>query len=323
MKRWLISLCIVLLLTGCSGETYQSISPKKSLLITTNIKEGSISFIDTDTKKTITTWHLNEAIMGTTLLPDGNRLLVYGKQLDYIYVYSLKDGKQIDKWNTGKGIANILLSENGKELFMADQNQQKIRVFTIDGKEKESIPVGKGPLTMVQHHEMLYVLNFYDTKLSSIDVKQKKVVNSFMIPPASTGAIVSENGNEIFIGGHGDGKQVNEKVLVYSLQDGQMLQSIHAPFMPISLSADQQFIYVLSHGSNMLRKFDGKTYQEVDSLEVGSNPFTFWQIGNEGYVASYDSDEVYVVDLNEMKIKQTISVGKGPFQFVQRVGEKK
>ncbi|MGF9965076.1 YncE family protein [Bacillus rhizoplanae] len=323
MKRWLISLCIVLLLTGCNGGDYESINTKKDLLITTNIKEGSISFIDTDTKKTIATWHLNETIMGTALLPDGNRLLVYGKQLEYIYVYSLKDGRQLEKWNTGKGIANILLSKSGKELFVADQNQQKIRIFTTDGKEKESIPVGKGPLTMVQHNDMLYVLNFYDTKLSSIDVKQKKVVNSFVIPPASTGAILSEDGKDIFIGGHGDGKQVNEKVLEYSLGNGEMLQSLDAPFMPINLSTDQQFIYVLSHGSSTLRKFDGKTYKEVDSLEVGSNPFAFWQIGNEGYVASYDSDEVYVVDLNEMKIKQTISVGKGPFQFVQRVGEKK
>lgn len=322
MKRWFISLCIILLLTGCKGGAYQSIDPKRDLLITTNIKEGSISFIDTDTKKTITTWHLNEPIMGTTLLPDGNRLLVYGKQLDHIYVYSLKDGKQLEKWNTGKGIANILLSENGKELFLADQNQQKIRIFTVNGKETGSVSVGKGPLTMVQHNEMLYVLNFYDTKLSSVDVKQKKVVNSFMIPPASTGAVLSEDGKDIFIGGHGDGKQVNEKVLEYSLEDGQMLQSLHAPFMPVSLSTDQQFIYVLSHGSSTLRKFDGKTYKEVGSLEVGSNPFAFWQIGSEGYVASYDSDEVYVVDLNEMKIKQTISVGKGPFQFVQRVGEK-
>ncbi|SFI92489.1 MULTISPECIES: YVTN family beta-propeller repeat-containing protein [unclassified Bacillus (in: firmicutes)] len=323
MKRWLISLCIVLLLTGCKGGAYQSIDTKTSLLITTNIKEGSISFIDTDTKKTITTWHLNETITGTTLLPDRNRLLVYGKQLEYIYVYSLKDGKQLEKWNTGKGIANILLSENGKELFVADQNQQKIRVFTTNGKETESISVGKGPLTIVQHNDMLYVLNFYDTKLSSIDVKQKKVVNSFMIPPASTGAFLSRDGKDIFIGGHGDGKQVNEKVLMYSVQDGQMLQSLHAPFMPVSLSTDQQFIYVLSHGSNTLRKFDGKTYKEVGALEVGSNPFAFWQIGNEGYVASYDSDEVYVLDLSEMKIKQTISVGKGPFQFTQRVGEKK
>ena len=49
-----------------------------------------------------------------------------------------------------------------------------------------------------------------------------------MIPPASTGATISPDGKEIWIGGHGDGNQVNEKVLVYSLQSGEMVRSLHA-----------------------------------------------------------------------------------------------
>ena len=42
--------------------------------------------------------------------------------------------------------------------------------------------------------------------------------------------------------------------------------------------------------------------------------------GAEGYVASYDSDEVCVMDMKSMKIKQTIKVGKGPFQLIERKG---
>ena len=36
-----------------------------------------------------------------------------------------------------------------------------------------------------------------------------------MIPPASTGATISPDGKEIWIGGHGDGNQVNESVSVF------------------------------------------------------------------------------------------------------------
>ena len=57
-----------------------------------------------------------------------------------------------------------------------------------------------------------------------------------MIPPASTGATISPDGKEIWIGGHGDGNQVNEKVLVYSLQSGEMVRSLHAPFMPVNIT---------------------------------------------------------------------------------------
>lgn len=320
MRRYVVLLCLLFLLTGCQGESYTPIAKNKSVLITTNIKEGSISFIDKKSKDVITTWELQEPITGVTMLPGGEEMLVYSKQLEYVYIYSLTTGRQIDKWKTGKGIANVVVSDDEKQLFIADQNTQTIRLFTIDGKEKDSISVGKGPLTMVQHDERLYVLNFYDTQLSTIDLAQKKVVNSFMIPPASTGAMVSEDGKEIWIGGHGDGTQVNEKVLVYSLEDGQMIRSLHAPFMPVSIEGDGEFVFVLSHGSNMLRKFDARTYQEIGSIEVGSNPFAFLNSGKEGYVASYDSNEVYVIDTQEMKVKQTITVGQGPFQLVQRKG---
>ncbi|MGQ0514182.1 hypothetical protein ACT453_14180, partial [Bacillus sp. D-CC] len=49
--------------------------------------------------------------------------------------------------------------------------------------------------------------------------------------------------------------------------------------------------------------------------------FAFLKSGAEGYVASYDSDEVCVMDMKNLKIKQTIKVGKGPFQLIEREGE--
>ncbi|MDG0958011.1 YncE family protein, partial [Bacillus paranthracis] len=248
-------------------------------------------------------------------------ILVYGKQLEYMYVYSLAEGRQVEKYKTGKGIVNVVVSEDKKQLFAADQNAQKIRFFTINGKETGNVSTGKGPITMVEYHNQLSVLNFYDTKLTTIDTKKKEVIQSFMIPPASTGATISPDGKEIWIGGHGDGNQVNEKVLVYSLQSGEMVRSLHAPFMPVNITKDHKYVYALSHGSNTLRKFDVSTYKEVASVEVGSNPFAFLKSGAEGYVASYDSDEVCVMDMKNLKIKQTIKVGKGPFQLIEREGK--
>ncbi|MGE6537276.1 YncE family protein [Bacillus luti] len=321
MRKYVFLLCFLFLLVGCQGSSYTPIDKDKNVIITTNIKEGSISFIDRQTKKLITTWELNEPMAGIALLPNREEILVYGKQLEYMYVYSLTEGRQVEKYKTGKGIVNVVVSEDKKQLFAADQTAQRIRFFTIKGKETGSVSTGKGPITMVEHHNQLSVLNFYDTKLTTIDTKTKEVIQSFMIPPASTGATVSPDGKEIWIGGHGDGNQVNEKVLVYSLQSGEMVRSLHAPFMPVNITKDKKYVYALSHGSNTLRVFDSSTYIEVASAEVGSNPFAFLKSGTEGYVASYDSDEVCVMDMKDMKIKQTIKVGKGPFQLIEREGK--
>ncbi|MDR4458574.1 YncE family protein, partial [Bacillus tropicus] len=83
------------------------------------------------------------------------------------------------------------------------------------------------------------------------------------------------DGKEIWIGGHGDGNQVKEKVLVYSLQRGEMVRSLHAPFMPVNITKDNKYVYELNNGSNALRKVDVSTYKEVESVEVGSNTFAF------------------------------------------------
>ncbi|MDA2381410.1 YncE family protein [Bacillus cereus] len=321
MRKYVFLLCFLFLLVGCQGSSYTPIAKDKNVIITTNIKEGSISFIDKKDKKLITTWELNEPMAGITLLPNGDEILVYGKQLEYMYVYSLAEGRQVEKYKTGKGIVNVVVSADKKQLFAADQNVQKVRFFTINGKETGSVSTGKGPITMVEYQNRLSVLNFYDTKLTTIDTKKKEVVQSFMIPPASTGATVSPDGKEIWIGGHGDGNQVNEKVLVYSLQSGEMVRSLHAPFMPVNITNDSKYVYALSHGSNTIRKFDISTYKEIASVEVGSNPFAFLESGAEGYVASYDSDEVCVMDMKNLKIKQIIKVGKGPFQLLEREGK--
>ena len=106
------SYLFLFLLVGCQGSSYTPIAKDKSVIITTNIKEGSISFVDKQTKKLITTWELNEPMAGTLLLPNGEDILVYGKQLEYMYVYSLVEGRQVEKYKTGKGIVNVIVSED-------------------------------------------------------------------------------------------------------------------------------------------------------------------------------------------------------------------
>ncbi|WP_028399392.1 YncE family protein [Ectobacillus panaciterrae] len=320
MKRWMILILLVVVLAGCNAETYTSVSSKEPILITTNIKEGSISFIDTNSNRVLTTWHLNKAMMGTVLFPDGDTLAVYGKQLENVYLYSLKDGKKIDEWKTGKGIANALVSYNGKDVILADQQTNTVKLYTIEGKKKAEISVGHSPMTMVQDEKHVYVMNFQDTKLSVIDWDKQKISGTMSIPFSSIGAQLS--GSELWLGGHGNGEEVNESVHIYDTNSNQLIRSIPAPSMPISFATDNTYIYVLSHGSATLRKFNAATYHEEATLEVGSNPFAVSLEGSNLYVASYDSNEVYVIDTKTMKVIKTLSVGKGPFHFTERKGER-
>ncbi|MDG4657475.1 YncE family protein [Ectobacillus antri] len=309
MKKWLLLIC---LLAGCSGNHFAPVT-QSNLLITSNIKEGSISFIDPKDDKLLTTWKINKAMMGTLLLPDGDTLLLYGKQLDRVYTYSLAKGREIGQWNTGEGIANAVLM--GSEVVFANQHNDTVDVYALTGKKTAEIAVGHQPLTMLADQK-LYVLNFQDTKMSVVDIETRTVTDTLSIPFSSVGGGIVKD--EIWIGGHGNGQEVNESIHIYNTKG--MKRSIAAPMMPIGFAVDKDYVYVLSHGSATLRKINRDTYQEEGSVQVGSNPFAVTLTNGRIYVASYDSDEVYVVDPKRMQLTDSIRVGKGPFHFTEGKG---
>ncbi|UOY92608.1 YncE family protein [Ectobacillus sp. JY-23] len=309
MKKWMLLIC---LLGGCSGNHFAPVT-QSNLLITSNIKEGSISFIDPKAHKLLTTWKTNKAMMGTLLLPDGDTLLLYGKQLEKVYTYSLAKGREIGEWATGEGIANAVLM--GNEVVFANQHNDTVDVYSLTGKKTAEIAVGHQPLTMLAD-KRLYVLNFQDTKMSVVDIEKRTVTDTLSIPFSSVGGEVVED--EVWIGGHGNGQEVNESIHIYDTKG--MKRSIAAPMMPVGFAMDEDYVYVLSHGSATLRKINRNTYQEEGSVQVGSNPFAVKLTNGRIYVASYDSDEICIVDPERMQLTDTIEVGKGPFHFTEGKG---
>ncbi len=322
MKQFAMLTMLLVLLSGCTAERYKAISPNQDVIVTTNIKEGSVSFLNENNSSLIATWQLKKAIMGSLLLPDNDTLLVYGRKLENVYLYSLKKGKEVGAWNTGEGIANAILSRDKTSVIFANQNNNEVYIYSIKGKKQKNIPVGKGPLTMVEQKGIVYVVNFNDTSISVIDLRTQQLTHTMAVPASSTGAIINKKKNELLIGGHGSGEQVNSKVFVYSLAAQKEEKTIEAPYMPVNFTTDGNSIYVLSHGSNMLRKLDADTYKEEGAVEVASNPFSVLASGGQIYVGSYDSDEVYIVDAENMKVTNKVSVGKGPFHMIERKGEK-
>ncbi|MBO9128474.1 YncE family protein [Bacillus sp. 165] len=320
LKRLVMTVIILIVLSGCTGDRYSTIPSNEDIIVTTNIKDGSVSFIQEKNNELIATWQLKKAIMGSLLL-DNDTLIVYGKQLSKVYLYSLNKGKQIGSWNTGEGVANAILSSDKKNVILANQDTNEVHIYSLKGEKEKTISVDKGPLTMLEDKGILYVVNFNDTTVSVIDLQKRKVIHAIPVPASSTGAIVNLQTNELLLGGHGNGDTINSKVFVYSLATGKEVHTIEASSMPINFTADSDHVYVLSHGSNMLRKLDSSTYQEEGAVEVGSNPFSVFAYKKQIYVGSYDSNEVYVVDTDSMKVIKKIVVGKGPFHIIERKGE--
>lgn len=319
MTRVIILLFAVVLLCGCnSNETYTKVNLDKSFLATVNIKDTSLTFLDENYQR-FASWDISEPFTGALLLADKDTFLLYGKEMSTIEVYSLSAGLHIDSWKAGKGIVNMTLLQDGKSIVAVNQLNHSIYFFDEKGKKKEKVKVGKSPLTVLQGKEAsnLYVINFGDTFCSVINLETKQVEREFAIQGSSTGALLREENQEIWIGGHGEGNQVEENLYIYSTETGKMKGKLKVPTMPIKFIENEDGIFILSHGTSSLYKMNDK-YDRIKSLVVGVNPFEMGTFKEDLIVAGYDSDEVYIVNTEAMEVMQTVDVGEGPFQMMIR-----
>ncbi|RSK28398.1 YncE family protein [Bacillus sp. HMF5848] len=324
MRKYVIltSIIIVLLLTSCTKSSFEPIPPNMSVVVSVNIKEGSLSFINTDTHELVTEWKLFIPITGAFVLPDPNLIAVYGKQLDGLYIYDLSKGRLKETWDIGQGIVNGTVIEQTGNIFLVDQTIQGVRVFSSTGEEKKQIATGPKPFGIFQgpKQQKTYVINYDDTKLSVVDNTQHKIVDTFTINPSSAGGIVIEDEQEIWLGGHGAGNEIGDTIHIYSLATNELTQTIKAPIMPVNFAANDSAVFSISHGSSTVRKFDRLTKSELAAMQIGSNLFDIKIVDKDLYIASYDSDEIFILDTSDLKIKSKIQVGRGPFRIHVREG---
>lgn len=310
---------LLFLLTGCIGNNYAHIPAKTPFISSVNLKDGTISFIHGQSMEMLAEWEIDELFTGALLLPDQDHIAIYGKKMTTVQIFSLSKGKMVDEWEVGNGIVSIELINDSKELALIDQNADAIHIFSVNGTKLRTKKVGKNPISLYEDEtaQRLYVVNFNDGKVSVLNSHSVDLVDEIQINPFSTSIIVRSKEEQLWVGGHGEGEVVEENVLIYSLQTGELLQSIRAPNMPIKLLSDHNQVFIVSHGSNKLYKFDVMK-NDMQSIEVGINPFEIEKFQDYVVVAAYDSNEIYLIQPENFTIKDIIKVGSGPFQIIVR-----
>lgn len=309
---------LLMVLASCTGTHYTAIQGTNPFAITVNIKDMSLSFVDLEEQKNTQHWKMEKPYQGGVLLEDSDTLLLYGKQVETVDLFSIKQGKQIDSWETGKGLVNAMLLSNN-EIVFADQHQHAVRFFTKDGVETGKTKTAKNPLTLIkgQQSEDLYVLSFNDEQLTMIDIRNKTKEREYPIHSYAAGALLIDETNELWIGGHGAGQKIETDIHIYDSITGKLKKSVPVPVMPVNFVKFENYIYVLSHGSSTLYKLDEKG-QKVDFIKIGANPFEMQITENQLIIAGYDSNDIHIINLDTFSIIKTATVGKGPFQMIIR-----
>lgn len=309
------------LVYGCEKAAFPAVPKRPQILVSVNVKGESVAFFDAKTGATLAEWKVKKPIQGAALLRDQRTLLLYGNELDRVYLYDIHTGKEAQEWRTGKGIVRALVSNKGDVVFLADEQQNMIRIFKENGQEAGKIAVGDKPLTLLQNDAgtLLYVIDFRNMKAYIVQVDKRRVIRTFSVPKFAVSGLLREKEGELWIGGHGSGSTVETNIHIYSARTGAFVKTVKAPVMPVDFAETKGGIYVLSHGSSTLWKWNDSGELE-SSVIAGANPFAMIAENGRLYIASYDSDEIYVVDERTMKVVDRWKTGKGPFQLLMAKG---
>lgn len=299
------------LLIACNHSAYPEIDKQTDFIASVNIQEPSIDFIDS-TGKQLAVWPLAEAYSGATLIGD-DCILLYGHDLEHADLFQLSTGERLTEIETGEGITNALYDKGTGLVYLANSWTNTVSAYDENGKEHSTQKVGKYPMSMIKYGEHLFVVNFKDTKLSILDAKTLEKQHDWKIPASSNGLLIVND--ELWVGGHGSGSTPNDNVVRFNIKTGDMLKKVKLPMMPIAFLKENNVIYVLSHGENVLHKLD-TTGNEISSEEIGANPFAVASFSGHIIVAGYDDHKIYWTD--GAKVERSQMVGAGPFQLLVR-----
>ncbi|MFT9846625.1 YncE family protein [Aneurinibacillus sp. REN35] len=323
---FVMMMLIWIMAAGCQSAALTKVPRDASVLAVANARDNTISFMSIETGEMLAAWKPAFPFDRMLLLPDHHTVLLYGKNGEDARMLNMNSGKEDAVWKTGGGIVNAVLAPDGDAVYLADKQHGSVRMYTLDGNQTSEIKVGPSPFTMIPDlaRNRLYVMDLQDAKLREIDLSTKQVVRTSQLNESPMGALLAADRKELWVGGHGRGDLPEQEVSVFSSETGQKKTTVHAPSMPVDfVRIDKDTVYVLSHGSNMLRRINMENGRVTGELALGANPFGMVHDGRYLYIASYESNQIVVVDPKTMRIVKTLRTGDGPIQMFVREGEGK
>lgn len=329
MKRWMLLWFILLaavIPAGCEnedrngkesgGQKFQQLPAAEDLIGTLNLKDRTVSFMNGEGSN-LGKWKLSRPYTGGWIMPNGDTLVLYGPLLKTADIFSLGKGELVQSLHTGQGVANGRWDSRTGTYIFANKKQGKIQFFQKDGTREESMEFGPYPLHMEIVGRRMYVSDYKDATVDMIDLDSRETVRSIPVHRDAAGLLIDEERNEIWTGGHGEADKARETAAVYSLKNGRLVKEVKAPLMPIAFLESGNRVFILSHGTNRLYRYDRDT-EDLASLEIGANPFALESFHGKILVAGYDSNELYFIDPDTLKLTGRAQTGEGPFIILKR-----
>ncbi len=238
------------------------------------------------------------------------------KSADAIGVVDVAGRKLIRKINAGSDPEEFALSKDGTKFYVSNEDVKTASVVNIaSGKVEHIIPVGQEPegVATAPDGKRFYVTCESGGEIYAIETAGYTAVGHFKVnvrprsmaflPGADIGFIPSESTGELNVI-----DTANLKVLkVIALPPASRPMNVK--------TASNGKIYVSTGRAGTILVLDGRTYEVLDTIKVGTRPWgmTLSPDGKYLYSANGPSNDVSVVDLAANKETARVKAGESPW----------
>ncbi len=208
--------------------------------------------------------------------------------------------------------SNIALTHDCRYLLVTSSALNKLYVIdTISEIFLKEIEVGKYPKSILipEHSNKAYIANRFSSSISEIELDNMILNKEINIIGNPENLTFNENNKNILYNDTISGN-------IYTLDINSGISKKIAQVDNISkINISDYYLFVLSRTSNELLVYDLKTNERIAKIQVGEKPVDIQIPENKKhvYLLSAGSDELNIINTDELKIKNTIKLNSGGF----------
>ena len=153
------------------------LDPSGSYLYVTDSRSGTVTIIDTVSRRPIHTYEICDSPAGISFAPDGEEYYVGGMEDQVVYVISAATNSIIRTIDIGSFADELCITPSGDFLYVSCQSQGVVTVRLSDGEVVESFSdIGACNVNMTPSGEYLYLSNLWSDTVTIIRVNDNKII---------------------------------------------------------------------------------------------------------------------------------------------------
>ncbi|VAW50149.1 Cytochrome c4 [hydrothermal vent metagenome] len=260
-------------------------------------------------------WKGGPNMLYNAVTPNGKMLLSTSPSDGTLYIFDVKNGKQLAVVKVGKAPKGVKISPDGKVAYVSNQGSADVSVVDLKTLAVvDSIKVEEGPhnARFTNDGKLAYVTLQGGAGLAVIDTATRKMTKVIPIP-GITGPHnldLSKDEKTAFV------RDFVHNVAVVDLLSGKVKKVIEVGkgHGGIDVSPDGHFAATAAIGDDIISVIDTKTFA-VKNIKVGNGPHGIRASKNNQwlYVTLTKDNEVAVINTSTMKVEKKIAVAKFPF----------